>query len=140
MLCIRFCCCIWQYSIGCEPVEADYGGEITLYTETFIVDDGYETTTNFWCNQFNIVFRIFQRYDHILPLIERNCKYTSSFFYPEFVLEAAFGTRGILGHHCFWSLCYIFIVWWYIELQDMSLQATILNNFFIEQHMWNIIF
>ena len=22
----------------------------------------------------------------------------------------AFGTRGILGHHCFWELCYIFIV------------------------------
>ena len=23
----------------------------------------------------------------------------------------AFGTRGILGHHCFLGLCYIFIVW-----------------------------
>ena len=79
----KYCYYAWyvlQYSISCDNVPKDFGGQISLYTDVAYEEDGYKTTVNFESNQFEIVLSIKQQTAHIAPLIKQNCEYSKMAF------------------------------------------------------------
>ena len=71
---------VLQYSISCDNVPKDFGGQISLYTDVTYEEEGCKNTVNFESNQFEIVLSIKQQTAHIAPLIKQNCEYSKIAF------------------------------------------------------------